>query len=95
MSDIGKPLSIEDVEEILEALKRRAMNFPDEPQDMTLALVLMNIGNRRSKVSCNHGEWRGVLRDIPPTPPGQVPTCPKGHPLIQHNRVSIGWVEVE
>lgn len=95
MSDIGKPLSTEDVEEIIDALKTRKNNFPDEPEELTLALVLMNIGNRRSKVSCNHGEWRGTMRDIPRVPPGEVPKCPKGHPLIQHNRVTIGWVEIE
>ena len=93
MPAAGRALSITDVEEILTAVKTRKANFPNEPEDITWALVLMNIGARYTSVACIEGEWIGKKRDIPKPADGRPPSCPNGHPLIEAtNGITIGWV---
>lgn len=90
MPAAGKKVTIEDIEEILDAVKTRGENFPEEPEDMTWMLVLINIGNRYASVACIEGEWVGKKKDIPPGT--GVPTCPNGHPLIQSAGLHLGWL---
>ena len=86
----GKELTIGDVQTILDAIQRRQANFPDEPFEMCLALILLNIGDRYAKVHCIAGEWHGQKKDIPR---GEgVPLCPQGHPLTQDPGLKLGWM---
>lgn len=90
----GKPLSMSDLEMITDAIKKRRENFPEEPKEMTWALVLMNIGDRFTPVECMNGEWRGVKKDVPKGE--DEPKCPNGHVLIQgKGGLTIGWVKAE
>lgn len=89
----GEALTIKDVEVILEAVGARKKNFPDEPAAMTIALVLMNIGDRYAKVSCVAGEWVGLKTDIPKSETNDIPKCPNGHVLTQDRGLSVGWVD--
>jgi hypothetical protein len=94
MPTAGMPLSIEDVETLLEAVRKRQHNFLSEPEDISWLLVLANIGDRWTSVTCIEGEWVGTKMDIPRTDRG-VPTCPNGHPLTQSNtRLTIGWISM-
>lgn len=89
----GQALSITDVEEITTAIKTRREKFTDEPEEITLALVLMNIGERYRSVGCIEGEWIGKKRDIPKPEGDRPPACPNGHPLTEaKNGITIGWV---
>jgi hypothetical protein len=89
----GDKLSMEDVEQIAGAIKTRRENFPDEPFEMTVALVLYNIGDRYSPVECIEQEWTGVKQDIPR---GEgVPKCPNGHVLTQGLGLKLGWYQEE
>ena len=92
MTDIpqaGNTLTIADVEQIAGAIKTRRKNFPDEPLEMTVALVLLNIGDRYAPVQCIEQEWTGLKQDIPK---GEgVPKCPNGHVMTQGPGLSLGW----
>lgn len=93
LHEAGKSLSFEDIEMIVEAIERRRKNFPDEPKEMSIGLILANIGDRFTPVACVNGEWRGVKKDIPK---GEgVPTCPNGHVMTQEpGGLTLGWVSV-
>lgn len=92
--DPGTPLTTEQFEWIWEACRDRKRNFPSEPDIMTLGIVMMNIGDRFSKVFCTVCEWSGIKMDIPKREDG-VPNCPDGHPLMETGeRLRIGWVEI-
>ena len=93
MPTAGQSLKIEDVQMILDAVQARKNNFPQEPDDITWTLVLLNIGERYRSVACIEGEWVGKKQDIPKPEMGAIPTCPNGHPLLQaENGITIGWV---
>jgi len=95
MAEAGKALTIEDAAEIVEAIRKRHANFPDEPIDMTSMLVLLNIGDRYAGVQCMNPEhnWTGIKKDIPK---GEgVPTCPNGHVIMQTGGLVIGWLPTE
>lgn len=92
MAKQGKPLSIEDVEEILEAVETRSQNFPGEPRDMTFMVVMLNIGERYADVTCVQGEWEGKKKDLTPRKDGGIPLCPNGHPLTQGPGLKLGWL---
>jgi len=90
MPAAGQPLTIHDVEEIIGAMEQRSTNFPDESFELTCAVILLNIGNRYTGVSCVEGEWVGIKKDIPK---GEgVPTCPNGHPLMEGAGLQLGWL---
>lgn len=87
----GNPLNMDDLEMILEAISARQQNFPNEPAALAFVLVMQNIGDRFTPITCSGGEWEGVKSDIPG---GEgAPTCPNGHELIKGNRLKIGWLE--
>lgn len=92
MAKVGEALTIEDIEEILEAVDARQANFPDEPRDMTFMLVMLNIGDRYSEVECVNGEWTGIKKELKRRADGGVPLCPNGHPLLQGPGLKLGWL---
>lgn len=89
--EAGKTLTMADVEQIGGAIKKRQENFPDEPLEMTVALVLLNIGDRYAPVICLEEEWQGLKQDIPKGDGVGVPKCPNGHVLTQGAGLSLGW----
>ena len=99
MNDIpkaGEALKMEDVTMIAEAVKARQMNFPDEPIELTVLLVLVNIGDRYSPVTCTSGEWEGIKTDVPKgNDPNDLPVCPNGHALYQGAGLKLGWLSAE
>lgn len=92
MAAVGKKLAIEDIGEIIDAMETRSKNFPGEPFDMTLMLVLLNIGDRYTPVTCTEGEWVGKKEEVPHCKEGDIPKCPNGHALHQGERVTLGWM---
>jgi hypothetical protein len=93
MAEAGKSLSIEDAQEIIEAFERRHKNFPLETWDMTIMLVLLNIGDRYAEVVCINGEWTGIKKDIPKGI--DLPRCPNGHILTQGSGLTLGWIKTD
>lgn len=90
--NIGTPLTLDDCEIIFEAFEARQRNWPDEPLIMSLALVLINIGDRYASVRCTGGEWEGLLKDVPKKKGSNTPTCPVGHSLVKKQSLKLGWV---
>lgn len=88
---VGDPIEGESVVMITEAVIRRQKNFPDEPLEQTLPLILLNIGRRFDPLRCENGEWKGYKKDVKMVP-GEDPTCPNGHGLIKKHGVTLGWV---
>lgn len=86
----GDHLSTADVEMIVEAIEQRQKNFPDEPAIMTFTLVLLNIGNRFSPLTCIEEEWTGLKSDLPPFE--GTPKCPNGHPVNKGPALKLVWV---
>lgn len=88
---VGDPIGVRDVEEIVEAIVSRQQKFPGEPVGLTIALILMNIGDRYSPVECIEQEWTALKKDIPK---GEgVPKCPNGHVLTQGPGLKLGWLQ--
>lgn len=86
----GDSLKIADIEILVSAIVDRQQNFPGEPVGLTIALVMMNIGDRYSPVECLEQEWTGLKKDIPK---GEgVPKCPNGHVLTQGAGLKLGWL---
>lgn len=95
MSDIpkaGDRFTQEHLELIFEAIKKRQKNFPDEPAVMSMSLVMQNIGDRYSEVTCTEGEWSSVKAAVIPT--DGPPLCPNGHEVVILNTVCLGWVAI-
>lgn len=92
---VGDALNIDDLEMIIEAVEQRQRNFPDEPSEMTLALVFFNIGDRFAPVTCINGEWSGLKKDIPKGNPQSIPKCPNNHVLTMGPGLRLGWIDGE
>lgn len=94
MPQPGDRLSTDDVELILEKLQTRHKNFPDEPAEMTLGIILLGMGDQFTPVSCVGGEWSGLKEDIPKREdPNELPKCPAGHVLTEGRGLRLGWLE--
>lgn len=91
LAKLGNPLEGPGVVMIVEAIKRRQTNFPDEPLEMTVALILMNIGDRFTPLRCENKEWRGLKKDLV-VAEDTDPTCPNGHDIIKERGLTLGWV---
>lgn len=87
----GDEFTTEDFEMVIDAIKQRQINFPDESTTLTLGLVLFNIGDRFARVECIEQEWTGFKKDIPKG--DGVPKCPNGHVLMQGRGLSLGWIQ--
>lgn len=93
MDDIpkpGDPLRLRDVERILEALAVR-QDKAEETLPFSLGVVLFNLGDCFTPITCVNGEWSGVKDDIPKS--GFIPKCPNGHVMTEGKGVKLGWVE--
>lgn len=90
----GSELTQRDLQTIFQAVIDRQEKNPDEELTLTLALVLMNVGNRFSKVECIEQEWTGLIKDIPMPEQGEAPKCPNGHGIVRLNKLVLGWIEV-
>jgi hypothetical protein len=88
----GSPLRVEDVADILEIIETRKHNFPEEPLDITLPVVLFNLGDRFAKVWCITCGWSGFKLELPMTYNG-VPRCPNGHVMMQGKGMRLGWID--
>lgn len=87
----GEQISIEDFNMIWEAFQKRKVNFPEEPEAMTLGLILFNIGDRYTPVQCVNGEWVSIKSDIPK---GEgIPKCPNDHVLTEGKKLVLGWLQ--
>lgn len=95
MPKSGAKLDIEDIGIILDAVNTRRANFPEEPEDITWTLVLLNIGQRWASVTCTEGEWVGQKKDVELPPEGDIPKCPNGHPLFQGPGLCLAWTAAE
>lgn len=87
---IGEFIGTQDVEVIYEAVAQRRKNFPDEPEIISLTLVLMNIGDRYTPVECQEGEWVDVKMNVPPFK--DQPRCPNGHTLTKGLPLKLAWL---
>lgn len=88
----GDVLSVQDIEMIAEAVLERQENFRDEPVDVSLCVVLSNIGDRFAQVSCINGEWTGVKFKANLRIVSDIPRCPNGHVLYQTEGLQLGWI---
>lgn len=86
----GDALNLEDAQMIIEAFIKRRENFPAEPSNMTLALILLNIGDRFATVTCIEEEWTSLVQDIPKGT--GVPKCPNGHVLTKGPGMHLAWM---
>lgn len=87
---LGDPFTTLDFDLIMSAVQKRAEKFPDEPATLTMALVMLNIGNRFTQVVCSNGEWRGIRTEVD-TGEGDI-LCPNGHELLEESGIQLGWI---
>jgi hypothetical protein len=87
---VNDPLNGPGIEMVIDAVKKRRVNFPDEPIEMTLALILLNIGARFTPLECSGKEWRGFKKDL--FLGGGTLTCPNGHEIEKGQGITLGWV---
>jgi len=88
----GTALRLEDAAMIIDALDARSKMFPHEPLDVSMKVVLFNIGDRFAKVTCVNGEWTGMKADFP-LYMFAIPKCPNGHVCTQDKDLRLGWIE--
>jgi hypothetical protein len=85
------PLTIENAQEIAAAILRRQRMW-GESLDVAVPVVLFNIGDHFTGVSCINGEWSGTKAQL--TPRDGVPLCPNGHVMLETDRGrKLAWVD--
>jgi hypothetical protein len=84
-------LTVHEMNEIAQAVMARQERFKDEALNMSIMVVLANIGDRFAPVSCVAGEWSGHKKDLQPST--GIPKCPNGHVLMQGVGKVLGWVD--
>jgi hypothetical protein len=87
---VGSLLNLDQVADILESINHRKHSFPDESFNTSLAVVLLNFGDRFKRVQCVGGEWTGLKGDLPKAQ--GVPKCPDGHVCFEGPGLRLGWV---
>lgn len=87
----GQGFGVRDFDMLIEAVRKRRENFPDEDPTMTMALVMFNIGDRFAPVTCIEGEWEALKMDLPKG--DGVPKCPNGHVCTQGFGLQLGWIQ--
>lgn len=80
MTEVVKVIDPEDVKRITEAIEFRQVNFGEDSLT-SVAVVLLNYGERYVRVHCLPGEWSGTKGDLQPR--RGIPLCPNGHPLLE------------
>lgn len=87
----GDVFNLQDFEMFMQAVHERREKFPDEDSITSWIVVMLNIGDRFTRVKCTGPEeWTGMKKDAGTT--GDLPTCPDGHALHQGPTVCLGWV---
>ena len=88
--EVGTALDFDELDMIASAIMNRQERAPAEPIEVSIALVLANIGSRYAPVQCAEQEWTGLKADIPPG--DGIPKCPNGHVLYEGYGLKLGWV---
>lgn len=89
----GDPLRLEQIDVIVEAIRLRQHRQPLETTDQSIAVILLNAGERYNLVKCLNGEWSGMKGEIPLPAENTPPKCPNGHVLLEYLGVRLGWIE--
>ena len=87
-------LTLEMATDLAETVEYRQTQF-DEDLATSIKVVVLNYGDNRTRVGCiGKHRWTGTKADaMLHTPPGGIPICPSGHPLIEHGtRYRLGLV---
>ncbi len=80
--EIIKTISVNDINEIVDAIVFRQDKF-DEDLRTSVAVVILNYGDKEVGVQCTKGEWHGTKGNLPKIDSNSIPTCPQGHPLFE------------
>lgn len=84
-------LTIDQAKDIWAKFVVRRERFPNETEEMSMMVVLMNYGDQFTHIHCIHGEWSGTKGMLQPS--SGIPVCPNGHVLLESgNRVRLGFV---
>lgn len=91
----GMMLRESDAEMIYEsfALHQERFHETHEPV-LSMAFVLLNIGDRYSPVECVEGEWKALRKDVPVRKKPDDPfLCPNGHEIEKTGSgLKLGWI---
>lgn len=85
----GDFLIKDDVAAIYEAYEAHQKKFPLTPPPISLAWVMMNIGNDYAPVECIEQEWEGSIFDVDMRK--DEPRCPNGHALRRGAPLRLSW----
>lgn len=91
----GAPLMEDDFNDLTQAYATRRRNFPNEKIEMSLGLILFNLGERYATVVCdtlhsNNRFWMSLKKDVVVN---GVPVCPMGHRLqVVKKGMRLAWV---
>lgn len=90
----AKKLSLQQAEQIADAVVYRREHYPTEPLQQAVMVVLLNFGDRYAPVSCMGPEqWTGQKEHLPITP--GIPLCPNGHPLLEGRGKALALMDDE
>lgn len=93
----GEPFTMDQFQEIMELVKKRQEKFSSwEPPIVSMAFILLNIGEVYSRVKCidENCKWGGLKQDVKIVD-DNIPCCPSGHAVIIDKHIKLGWVEVD
>lgn len=91
----GMVLRESDAELIYETFALHQERFPDHKPVLSMAFVLMNIGDRYSPVECVEHEWKALRKDVPKREKADDPfLCPNGHEIQKvGSGLKLGWIK--
>ena len=87
---VGSTFNLLDVQLAFELVRKRVENYPNEPANISLATVLVNMGDRYTPVVCIEGEWQGIKEDLIGMDP---PKCPNGHDCKTQPPLQLVWAQ--
>jgi hypothetical protein len=74
-------LTVDQAKEMHNAFVNRREAWPNETEQTSFLVVVLNYGDHLTGVSCIGGEWTGTKGEIPVS--NGIPLCPIGHPLVE------------
>lgn len=77
-------LTVDQAREMWTKFVERREKFPEETEQTSFLVLLLNYGDHLTEVWCINEEWRGIKGDLQPR--DGIPLCPNGHPLIESPR---------
>lgn len=92
----GMPLRESDAELIYNAYAKHQERFHESHEPVvSMAFVLLNIGDRYSPVECVEGEWKALRKDVPVRKDPEDPfLCPNGHEIEKTGSgLKLGWIK--